>query len=106
MKPVATAFPDEVELRLGLAWIYATSAGARENRVAVENAEAAVRLSAGCDWCAIAALAAAHARVKDFEKATAEGEAAVRLAPESAAEQCRGWQARLASKQPLLRQWK
>lgn len=98
--------PDETELRLGLAWVYVSSPGAGASRVALEHAEAAVRLTAGHDWSALGALAAAHARRKDFAKALAGSEAAVRVAPAEAAEQCRTWQAQLAVKQPIQRLWK
>jgi Flp pilus assembly protein TadD len=96
--------PDQAEVKLGLAWVSAT--GPSNLKQALEHAEAAVRLTGGHDWSSLATLAAVHARTKDFTAASAEIDAAVRLAPESAGEQCRGWKESVVNKQIPKREWK
>ncbi len=97
--------PDIGEVRLGLGWLYAIGPVGTPKQ-AVENAETAVRLSGGQDWNSLSALAAAHARAKNFEKAMAVAEAAVLVSPTFMVETCRAWQSQYELNQEIKRLWK
>ena len=74
-------------------------------RAALAHAKAACTLTGGADWQSLTALAAAHARLKNFAAAELALSRAAQLAPAEYAGQCAQWQAAIDKRQPLQRDW-
>lgn len=103
-KPVAWG-ADRKEVDLALAWLCSTARDITpaQSKLAVPHARDACRATGCQDWFSLAALAASYERANDYASAAPAMEAAAKLAPESAAEQCQKWRAELSEKRTFSR---
>lgn len=96
--------PHETEIKHGLAWIL-LSVPSVNAKQATDTATEVVRMTAGRDWSAMAALAAAYSHAQKSELALSALEAAIRIAPPSALETCEKWRSKLNMQQTVSPEW-
>ncbi len=97
---------DPLEIDFISAWIYGTnsSLSKAKPKAGLAHAHRAVSATGRCDWLSLAALAACHARLGEFDRATEIMTLAHSIAPATDLPRCEAWQATILSSNPITLQ--